>query len=209
MTDAVDLLGKTFDQQLQVVGAAIADFDLTPNCRIPANITFEPIAKTQVRVSVYGEQGQLLFESKQRMAEDEPPPENTKGEIIFEPVSAGVRVTARDEHHKLLWGSVGSKAMVSQIHSSVAVYDTLQQLLDEELKRNGLPSLKAEPPMRSANQALDALQETLDNLRASITVKKLSVATEERAVAIARIAKDANKMINLETSSFKGNKGKR
>ena len=98
--------------------------------------------------------------------------------------------------------------MVNQIHSSVAVYETLQHLLSEELKKSGLPRLEPKPPIQSANQALDDLQETLDSLRDSITVKKLSEATEERAVAIARIAKNAHKMINLETSSFKGNKTK-
>jgi hypothetical protein len=38
------------------------------------------------------------------------------GEVVFEPVMNGVRVTARDSEHRVLWGFIGSKDMISQIH---------------------------------------------------------------------------------------------
>lgn len=130
------------------------------------------------------------------------------GEIVFEPVFNGVRVTARDAEHRVLWGFIGSKDMISQIHCPVAVYETLQELLGEELDKRGLPKREDGDPMQAAQRAVEALQETIDNLKASITVKKASDATLERAKAIARIANDADRMICLEASSFKGIKGK-
>lgn len=128
------------------------------------------------------------------------------GEIVFEPLLNGVRVTARDSKHRILWGFIGSKGMISQIHCPVAVYETLQELLGEELNKLGLPTRDSVAPMQGANQALNTLQTTLDNLKASIDVKKVSDATLERARTIARVASDADKMLSLETSSFKGNK---
>ena len=130
------------------------------------------------------------------------------GEVVFEPVMNGVRVTARDSEHRVLWGFIGSKDMISQIHCPVAVYETLQELLGEELEKHGLPKREPGDPMQAAQRAVDTLQETLDNLKASITVKKVSDSTLERTKAIARIASDADRMICLEASSFKGIKGK-
>jgi hypothetical protein len=126
------------------------------------------------------------------------------GEIVFEPVLNGVRVTARDSEHRVLWGFIGSKDMISQVNCPVAVYETLQKLLGEELDRHGLRKLEAGDPMETAQRAVTSLQDTLDNLKASIKIKKASGVTLERAKEIARIASDANRMICLETSSFKG-----
>lgn len=128
------------------------------------------------------------------------------GEIVFEPMLNGVRVTARDSKHRVLWGFIGSKEMISQHHCPVAVYETLQELLGEELNKRGLPTRDAVAPMQAAIQALNTLQNTLDNLKASIDVKKVSDATLERARTIARISSDADRMISLESSSFQGNK---
>ena len=130
------------------------------------------------------------------------------GEVVFEPVLNGIRITARDAQHRVLWGFIGSKDMISQIHCPVAVYETLQELLGEELDKHGLSKRETTDPIQAAQRAIDALQETVDNLKASINVKKISEATKDRAHAIARIASDADRMICLETSSFKGNKGK-
>jgi hypothetical protein len=165
MSQEPDLFGKTFDQQLQVVGDQIEDRDIKPNRRIP-------------------------------------------GEVVFEPILNGVRVTARDSRHRVLWGFIGSKDMISQVHCPVAVYETLQELLGEELEKHGLPKQETGDPIQAAQRVVDALQGTLDNLKASIQVQNVSDATLERAKAIARIASDADRMICLEASSFKGNKGK-
>ncbi|MCK4658210.1 MAG: hypothetical protein KAV82_01695 [Phycisphaerae bacterium] len=126
------------------------------------------------------------------------------GEIVFEPLLNGVRVTARDEDHKVLWGFIGSKGMIKQIHCPIAVYETLQALLSEELEKHGLPTSEEVDPIQAAKQALSGLQDTIDKLGGAITVKNVSKATIERAKAIGRVVNDANRMICLETSSFKG-----
>ncbi len=126
------------------------------------------------------------------------------GEIVFEPLLNGVRVTARDNNHRVLWGFIGSIGMLKLDHCPIAVYETLQGLLSEDLKKHELPAPKKADPMAAAEQAISALRETADKLREAITVKKVSQATIERATAIARVANDANRMILLETSSFAG-----
>lgn len=141
---------------------------------------------------------QLQFAGEEIGDMDISPNRRIPGEVVFEPVLNGVRVTARDSEHRLLWGFIGSKDMISQIHCPVAVYETLQELLGEELGKHGLPKREAGDPMETALHALDDLQETLDNLKASIAVKKISDATLERAKVIARIASDADRMICLE-----------
>jgi len=128
------------------------------------------------------------------------------GEIVFEPVLNGVRVTARDENHRTLWGFIVSKGMLELMHCPVAIYQTLRDLLSEELKRHSLSTPEHKDAIHDTKSALDALQKTIDNLKESIKVKKVSSATIERATAIARIADDVNKMILLETSSIKGMK---
>ena len=60
-------------------------------------------------------------------------------EVVLEPVLSGIRVTARDEHHHMLWGFVGSTGMMTQIHTPVAVYDTLRAIVSEELAKQRLP----------------------------------------------------------------------
>jgi hypothetical protein len=125
------------------------------------------------------------------------------GEVVFEPVMGGVRVTARDEQQRVLWGFIGSKGMLDQILCRVAVYGTLQALLTEELREYRLPAPEDGDPIQAAKQALSVLGDTIGKLSKSITVKKVSEATLERAAAIARIVSDANRMIALETVSFK------
>lgn len=140
-------------------------------------------------------------------AVDISPNRRIPGEVVLEPVLNGVRVTARDAEHRVLWGFIGSKAMLTQHHCPVAVYETLQELLGEELAKQGLPTPDHGDPMPEAQRALAALQETLDGLKSSITVKKASPATLARARAIIRIANDAEKMISLEASSVTSTQG--
>ena len=122
-----------------------------------------------------------------------------QGEVIFEPVLNGVRVTARDKSHKLLWGVIASKGMLTQIHCPVALYDTLQSLIASELKKQSLPYLEDSDPVVSAKAAVEVLQKTLNALNDSISVKKVSEATRERARTIRRIVNDANSLIQLES----------
>ena len=125
-----------------------------------------------------------------------------RSELVFEPVSNGIRVTARDENHRMLWGFIASQGMLAQVHCPVAVYDTLQQMAYEELKKQELPSQDEKEPVSSAKAALDDLEKIVRELRESITVKKESAATHERARIIRRLASDANRTIRLEADSL-------
>ena len=158
-----DLSGKTFDQQLELIGNEVGNSDLSPNVLIP-------------------------------------------GEIVLEPMGRGVRVTARDGNHRILWGFTASKDMLNQPHCPVAIYSLLQELLARELKRYDLPYSKDEKTMEDAERAIAALQAGVDSLKASIKVKKVSAQTRERAYAIACIAKDANRTLSLESSYTLGKK---
>lgn len=131
------------------------------------------------------------------------------GEIVFEPMGSGVRVTARDEQHRVLWGYVGSKETVKQIHCLVATYDTLQGLVGEELEKRGLTVADdQQDPMAGAERALRRLEATAKWLRKSLDVKRVGEATVKRAKSIARIASDADRQITLDASSLKGMKSK-
>ena len=131
------------------------------------------------------------------------------GEVVFEPMASGVRVTARDDQHRVLWGYVGSRETVKQIHCLVATYDTLQQLIGEELDKRGASIAESpDDPLASAASALTALETTLAWLRKSLQVKKTSDATFVRARSIARIVTDANRQMTIEASSLKGMKSK-
>lgn len=125
-----------------------------------------------------------------------------QSELVFEPVSNGIRVTARDRSHRMLWGFIASQGILSQIHCPVAVYDTLQEMVAAELKKHGLPAQDEQDPVSSAKAALNDLEKTVLELRESITVKKESEATRERAKSIRRLATDANRTIKLEADSL-------
>lgn len=130
------------------------------------------------------------------------------GEIVFEPMGSAVRVTARDKEHRVLWGYVGSKETLHQIHCLVATYETLQSLVGEELEKRGLLSVEGKDPMVSAQSAFDGLEKTLKWLRESINVNKISPATLERARTLARIVADADRQMSLEAGTLKGMKSK-
>jgi hypothetical protein len=200
MTKDQNLFGKTFDQQLEATGGAIEARDITPNRRIPAEIVFEPTG-ARVRVSAYAD-GKLLFQRDDKKTEDNITPKRVQGEVVFEPMGTGVRVTARDAEHKVLWGYVGSKETVPQIHCLVAVYDTLQTSLSDELEKRGLINPEKVDPLEEATRMLRELQGTLDKLRDCILVQKREDATEGRARQITRIVGDVNKLINLDVSSL-------
>lgn len=94
----------------------------------------------RIQVTVYDTENRILFQRDDKKTEDNATARRIKGEVIFEPMGNGVRVTARDESHKVLWGYVGSKETVKQIHCLVATYDTLQDMIAEELEKRGLLS---------------------------------------------------------------------
>ena len=146
---------------------------------------------------------QLQAAGGQISEQDISPNRRVPGEIVFEPAGSGVRVTARDAQHRVLWGYVGSKETVRNVHCLVAIYDTLQGLLAEELEKRGLSGPEAEDPMTAASGALDRMEQTLKRLRESLAVRKVSEATLERARSIARTVADADQQIALATSTLR------
>lgn len=102
------------------------------------------------------------------------PNRRISGEIVFEPLGKGVRVTARDSEHRVLWGYVGAKETVREIHCLVAVYDVLQGVLKEELEKNGLIQKTIEDPIREANSAIDQIEKTIKWIRDSLDVKQVT-----------------------------------
>ena len=131
------------------------------------------------------------------------------GEIVFEPTGTGrFRVTARDAEHRVLWGYIGSKETVNQVHCLVAIYTTLQRMLTDALEDKGFFVKPIEEPMAAAQRALGELEETLHWLRKSLDVKKVSEATLQRASDIARITYDAECQIRLEANHLKGMKAR-
>lgn len=202
-----NLFGKTFDQQLAATGGDIAARDITPNRRIPAEIVFERIG-ARVQVTAYDAANRVLFQRDDKKTEDNATPRRIKGEVVFEPMGDGVRVTARDDSHQVLWGYVGSKETVKQIHCLVATYDTLQDMIAEELERRGLLVPETTDPVDVARGALAALEETIQWLKAGLDVAKTSDATLERARVIGRMATDANRQLRLEGGTLKGMKSR-
>lgn len=151
---------------------------------------------------------QLAIGGEDVIKRDISPNRRISSELVFEPVGAGIRVTARDEEHKVLWGYIGSKETNQQIHCLVATYDTLQALIAEELEKQGLMAPEAADPLIEAEKALRDLQESVQWLRDGLEVKRVSEATLERARIIARMANDANRQLMLEARTLKGMKSK-
>jgi len=155
--------GKTFDQQVELLGDKVLAADISPNCMIRA-------------------------------------------EVVLEPLGPRIRVTARDECHRVLWGFVACKGMLDQHPCPVAIYDTLRDLVSQQLKKLGQPAPEHGDPSVEARRAISRLEDTLKWLRESLDVKKVSQATAERARSIARIAADADRQVTLDAASLKGMK---
>lgn len=120
------------------------------------------------------------------------------GEVIFEPLGSGIRVTGRTERHEVLWGMVCSKGMLEQRYCTVAVYGALQGEVEKALEAEGLPVTEQGDAITAAFAALDKMESLLAAVRKKITVKKVSPETRTRAAAIAKAVSDAYKMMMLE-----------
>ena len=207
MQKNADLFEKTFDQHVNYSDGDIQECDVSPNRRIPADIVFEQFG-SRIQATAYDADNRIIFKGDAKKTEEGIVSERVKGEVILEPMGLGVRVTARDENHKVLRGYIGSKETTKRVHCSVAIYETLQKLVKEELEKRGRLKLEEVDPIDLATEALDSLSETLKWLRNGMDVKKVSDATLERARVIARVASDANRQITLDVSSMKGMKSK-
>jgi len=202
-----DLFGKTFDQQLAIIGEGNVAIDITPNRRVPAEIVFEPLG-ARIQVTAYDADNKVLFQGYAKRKEKNPTQRRIKGEVVFETMGNGVRVTARDENHRVLWGYVGSKVTLKQIHCQVATYDTLQEMIAEELEKRGLLVPETTDPLDAAKAAIASLEETIQCLKKGLTVNKATDATRERARVVARMARDANAQLWLEGRTLKVLKSK-
>ena len=160
-----ELFGKTYDQQLDIVGADITKVDIAPNRRVA-------------------------------------------GEIVLEPMGNGVRVTARDGSHKVLWGFVASKGMLDQVHCLVAIYDPLVQLIVEELSKHHLPAPGPGDPVAEAKHSIASLEQLVHWLKASLQVEQQTKAALARATTIARISSEACRQITLDAEVLRGMKSK-
>lgn len=138
--------------------------------------------------------------------QDISPNRRIAGEVVFEPLGSGVRVTARDASHRVLWGFVSSKETLGQVHNLVAIYDTFRNMIAEELAKRGVVASEGGDPVKEAAVAIERLESTVATLKKSIQVKKTSEATVERARAVAMIATEADQQIELLAASLKGMK---
>jgi hypothetical protein len=141
---------------------------------------------------------QMLEDNGGQMPAEMAPNQRISGEVIFEPLGAGIRVTGRTEQHKLLWGMVCSKGMLDQPHASIAMYAELRQEVEKALAAQGLPVTDREDEVASAVAAIERMQAFLAAARKKITVKKISSQTKTRAAAIAKAVSDAHQMTTLE-----------
>jgi hypothetical protein len=105
MKKQLDLFGKTFNQQVLATDGRVEAHDISPNCRIPAEIVIESIG-SRVVVTAHDSEGRVLFRGDDGKAEKDAPARRIRGEVIFEPLGSGIRVTARDEEHR---GSIGPR----------------------------------------------------------------------------------------------------
>ena len=136
------------------------------------------------------------------------PNRRISGEIVFEPIGSSVRVTARDAEHRLLWGFVASSETVNEIICEIATYETLQRLIATVIdKPDLLPNLHADP-IAAAKLSLKNLAGAIKWLEKSLDVQTVAEPTLVRALAIARIASDAERQIMLEASSLQGMKSR-
>jgi len=200
MNNDQDLFGMTFEQQVNEASGQRELGDISPNRRIPAEISFEPVG-TKIQVTAYGADNEIIFRQTVKKTGINIEPSRVKGEVIFEPLEKSVRVTARDEQHKMLWGYIGTKESLRYVHSSIAIYQELQDLLGHELAKAGVIVPETLDPLKQASNALRDLQDTVDKLRDCVMVQKAEEATENRARLIARIAGDANRFLDFEMSS--------
>ncbi len=136
---------------------------------------------------------QLQSAGKDVEKKDISPNRRIPGEIVFEPVLNGVRVSARDGEHRTLWAFIGSKGMLHQHPCPVAIYDALVDLIIEELEKNSLPIPETGDPLEEAQNALKNLQKSLKQMNDSLEVRKVSEATKERARVISHVARNAEK----------------
>jgi hypothetical protein len=109
----------------------------------------------------------------------------------LEPMGAGVRITARDQDGRVLWGVVASEPMLKEGEFPVGAYDRLRELLAEYGVDVRAKPVEPKELVSTAISELDALVQTIIDLRASLEVKSPSEATARRAEVIRSAAREA------------------
>ena len=141
---------------------------------------------------------QMLEDNGGKVPPDISPNQQMCGEVIFEPLGAGIRVTGRTEKHKLLWGLVCSKGMLEQPHGSIAIYSALREQVEKALVFEGLSVSEPRDSVDAALAAINKAEAFLKAARKDITVKKPSAKTGFRAAVITKAVGDAFQMVTLE-----------
>jgi hypothetical protein len=179
----------------------ITSIEIKPNA-------YRRMAMTQENATLFGKtfDQQVSAASGSIEGRNISPNQMISGSIVLEPLGSGIRVTARDLDHRVLWGFIASTETVteSQTHCAVATYDTLKRLIADALGRPGLISTPTGDPLVIAEEAIQSLEKYANHLRASIAVKLVTEATHERARNIARIVRDAERHISIEMGAMKG-----
>ncbi len=191
----------TFDQQLEKYSGNIGSADISPNKRIPARITFQE-HRSRVQIRVYDSNNALLHTAYLKNRELATQPHTVLGEVILEPVHAGIRVTARDQQHHILWGYVASDDTLSHIHTEVATYSTLREIIKDELEKLALHTKSTTDPFIDAQRAIIDLRELLNKLDDCVNVSTREDTAAHRASRIKRIADDAKRMLEEELSQL-------
>lgn len=110
----------------------------------------------------------------------------------LEPLGGGVRVTARDEDGRTLWGFVASEPMLASRECLVAIYDRLLEMLAE---RGAAPRKKGPSDLKEiVDQSiadLDELVRIAESYKKKLTVKSASEATARRAELVSSVTRDA------------------
>ncbi len=150
---------------------------------------------------------QMIEDHDGQVPPDISPNQRFIGEVVFEPLGSGIRVTGRTEQHEVLWGMVCSKGMLEQPHAAVAVYGALREEVEKALSARGLPVSEPTDSVDSALHAIEKMEKFLAAARKKITVKKVSSETKSRAAMISKAVNDAYQMATLELP-FVGVQGK-
>jgi hypothetical protein len=134
-------------------------------------------------------------------------------QILFEPLTTGIRCVALDENGNTLWGYVAGKERLRETHQLVAVYDRLAELLEDRLVKHGKLGEKKEAwDFDGLRQLIKKAQEMLSGL--DVTYAERNLKTEEararkmgNAPAVRKALRDFIATLDLIGVSAKSTKG--
>ena len=114
-------------------------------------------------------------------------------EIVFEPAHEGAKfLSVRDAQHKPLMAFVVCREHIGLIHSTVALYPSLYELLKKEIPPEG----KGTATIEETEKALNELEKAIVWLRENLYVVQEKQATAERRNDILNLAQSIELTIN-------------